>query len=115
MMPVAAKLQRQPKCNSRTPITGTPIADANFAAASKIAVARLLSTAGNQYPTAFAFAGNVGASPIPKSNREAKKAPTPVEAAAAKEATLQMIVLTRPTSRTPNLSSNKPDGICSSA
>jgi len=70
----------------------------NFAAASKIAVDRLLSCLGNQYPIAFALAGKVGASPIPSRRRAAKKPPIPVEIAAPKEAMLQRMVLMRPTS-----------------
>src|SRR6266550_7055273 len=115
MKPVAAKLHLQPKRSSRMPINGTPIAEANFAAASKMAVARLLSCLGNQYPIAFALAGKVGASPIPSKRRAAKKPPIPLEIAAPKEAMLQRIVLTRPTRRTPKRSSNKPDGIWSRA
>ena len=109
-MPVAAKLQRQPAFSKSMPISGTPIADANFAEPSKIEVAEVRSFAGNQYPIAFALAGNVGASPMPSSRRAAKKPPRLGVTAAAKEAMLQMKVLTRPTRRTPNLSSTTPTG-----
>ncbi len=45
---MTAKLQRQPTLSSRMPISGTPIADANLAAPSKIEVAKLRSREGNQ-------------------------------------------------------------------
>src|SRR5579863_2361437 len=114
-MPVAAKLQRQPKRISSRPSSGTPAAGANFDAASKMAVERLRSRAGNQYPTALELAGNVGASPTPRRRRAAKKLPTPVAAAAPKDATLQRKVLKRPTSFTPKRSSSTPQGSCSAA
>jgi hypothetical protein len=42
-MPVAAKLQRQPTLIKTMPMIGTPMAEANFAAASKSEVAKLRS------------------------------------------------------------------------
>src|SRR6267142_6729681 len=64
---------------------------------------------------AFALPGNVGASPIPKRNRDANMAPIPAETAAPNEATLQTIVLTMPTRLTPNRSSSNPEGTCNAA
>ena len=58
MTPVKAKLHRHPVWISTIPISGTPMAEANFAAASKSEVAKLRSRAGNQRPMAFALAGN---------------------------------------------------------
>ena len=115
MKPVAAKFHRQPKYSNKRPSNGIPIAEENFAAASNMAVARLRSSFGNQYPVAFALAGNVGASPIPKRNRAPNKPPTPVEMAAAKEAILQITVLMMPTRRTPKRSSSSPEGSWSNA
>src|SRR5271170_5131876 len=115
MKPVAAKLQRQPKYKSSSPMSGTPTAVENFAAASVIAVARLLSSRVNQYPKALAFAGNVGDSLTPSSNRAPKNQFSPGATAAAKEATLQRNALMRPTRRTPQRSSKTPAGICMAA
>src|SRR6201746_1558879 len=92
------------------PRRGTPMAEANFAAESKIAVAKLRSPTGNQAPIAFAFAGNVGASPTPSKNRAPKNPPSPGVSAAQNEPTLHRNVLTTPTRRIPNLSSNTPTG-----
>src|SRR5450755_1227397 len=115
MKPVAAKLQRQPKYKRSRPINGTPIALENFAAASVIAVAMLLSSRVNQYPKALAFAGNVGDSLTPKRRRAPKNQLRPGARAAAKEARLHRRALIRPTRRTPNRSSNTPAGICIAA
>src|SRR5579859_6611496 len=109
-MPVAAKLQRQPTLSSRSPISGTPIADENLAAESKSEVAKLRSLGGNQRPTALAFAGKVGASPIPRSRRAPKRPPRVGVIDAAKEATPQRKMLMRPTRRMPNLSRITPIG-----
>ena len=70
------------------PISGTPMAEANFAAESKSEVAKLRSRAGNHRPMALAFAGNVGASPTPSRKRAAKKPPRLGVAAAANDAAL---------------------------
>src|SRR5579863_1124037 len=112
MKPVAAKLQRQPKYKSSRPIHGTPMAVENFAAESVIDVARPRSSRVNQYPRAFAFAGNVGDSLTPKSKRAPKNQPRPGESAAAKEEMLHSSALIRPTRRTPSQSSKTPAGIC---
>src|SRR5271167_2123851 len=112
MKPVTAKLQRQPKYKRSKPISGTPIALENFAAASVIAVARPRSSRVNQYPKAFAFAGNVGDSLTPRSKRAPKNQLRPGARAAAKEATLHSSALIRPTRRTPKRSSKTPAGIC---
>ncbi len=53
---------------------GTPMAEANFAAPSKIAVAKLRSREGNQRPMALALEGKVGASPTPRRKRAAEEA-----------------------------------------
>ena len=87
----------------------------NFAAASVIAIARLLSVRPNQYPIALAFAGNVGDSLTPKSSRAPKNQFNPGASAPPNEAMLQSKVLTRPTRRTPSRSSKTPAGICISA
>src|SRR5580700_726209 len=87
----------------------------NFAAASVNAVARLLSSRVNQYPSALAFAGKVGDSLIPRRRRAPKNQPRPGATAAANDATLQRKALIRPTRRTPSQSSNTPQGICISA
>ena len=115
MNPVAAKLHRQPNFSNSNPRIGTPIAVENFAAASVIAVARLRSPFVNQYPIAFAFAGNVGASPRPNRSLAPKNPVIPLEIAAPNEAALQSSVLTNPTRRTPKRSSKTPDGICMAA
>ncbi len=115
MIPVAAKLHRHPNRNITSPIAGTPIADENFAMESKIAVAKLRSSVGNQYPTAFAFAGNVGASPTPNKRRAPRNPVNPEEIAAPNEATLHNKVLIRPTSFTPKRSRIRPEGSCNAA
>src|SRR5271166_508495 len=97
MKPVAAKLQRQPKYTSSRPINGTPMALENFAAASVMAVARLLSSRVNQYPKALALAGKVGDSLTPKRRRAPKNQFRPGESAAAKDARLHKRVLILPT------------------
>src|SRR5579871_5944263 len=112
MIPVTKKLHRQPKRNKITPRNGIPIAVENFAAESVIAVARLLSFSGNQYPSALALPGNTGDSPIPRRKRASRKLTTPVEAAAANEAKLHNREPIRPTRRTPQRSSSAPAGIC---
>ena len=48
MIAVRPKPQRQPKVTTATATKGTPITLENFAAASKIAVARARSPRGNQ-------------------------------------------------------------------
>jgi hypothetical protein len=101
MNPVAAKLQRQPTFSRAIPISGTPMAKANLAAESKMAVAKQRSLGGNQWPIAFAFAGKVGASPTPSRNRAAKNPPRLGVMAAPKEAMLQRKVLIRPIRRMP--------------
>src|SRR6267142_449215 len=55
---------------------------------------------------AFALAGNVGASPIPRRNRAPNKPPRPVEMAAAKEGTLQTKLAARPGKRKDSLDRN---------
>src|SRR5580692_11477263 len=97
MSPVTAKLHRQPTFSNRTPISGTPIAEANLAAPSNSEVAKLRSREGNHCPIALAFAGKVGASPTPSRRRAAKKPPTLGVIAAPKEARLHRKVLIRPT------------------
>jgi len=87
-----------------------PIAEENLAAASKIAVARLRSLGGNQCPMALAFPGKVGASPMPSSKRANRNPQTPVASAAANEARLQISAPTLAIVRTPNRSSNTPEG-----
>src|SRR5665213_2906258 len=108
--PVMAKLQRQPNFSSRMPMIGTPIADANLAAESKMDDARLRSRAGNQRPMALALAGKVGASPTPNSSRAAKNPPSPGVIAEQNDATLHKKVLIRPMRRMPNLSKSTPIG-----
>ena len=115
MAPVKAKLQRHPAWIRTMPMTGTPMAEANLAAASKSDVARLRSRSGNQRPMALALAGKVGASPTPSSKRAPKNALRLGAAAAANEAALQMNVPMRPTRRTPSLSSTTPMGNWQSA
>ena len=94
---------------------GTPIAEENFAAASVMAVARLLSRSGNQYPSALALLGKVGDSATPSRNRAAIKVPSPGDSAAPNEAMLQRNVPILPTRRTPKRSSSTPAGICMTA
>jgi len=94
----------------RMPMRGTPIAEANFAAPSKIAVAKLRSREGNQRPMALALDGKVGASPTPRRKRAPKKPPIVGVMAAAKEAMLQRKMLTRPTRLIPSLSNRTPMG-----
>lgn len=86
------------------------MAGANFAAESKMAVAKLRSDEGNQRPMALALAGKVGDSPTPRRRRAAKKPLRLGVMAAKKEATLQMKMLMRPTRLTPNLSRMTPMG-----
>ena len=50
------------------------MAEPNLAAESKRLVAKLRSFSGNHAPTALAFAGNVGASPMPNRNRGREEA-----------------------------------------
>src|SRR3954453_15472496 len=90
--PVAAKLSLHPTRNRRMPMSGTPIAEANLAAASKIEVAKLRSSGGNQKPIALALAGTVDASPTPSNRRAPKRPPTVGVIAAAKDATLQRMI-----------------------
>jgi hypothetical protein len=59
---------------------------------------------------ALALAGKVGASPMPRRRRAAKKPPMLGVMAAKKEARLQMKVLMRPTRLTPYLSRTTPMG-----
>jgi len=59
---------------------------------------------------ALALAGKVGASPTPSRKRAAKSPLRLGVMAAAKDATLQRKVLTRPTRLIPNLSSRTPTG-----
>src|SRR5882757_9346584 len=47
-MPVAAKLQRQPTFSRSMPISGTPIADANFAEPSKMEAAQVGRNGGSK-------------------------------------------------------------------
>jgi len=91
-------------------MSGTPMAEENFAAASKMAVAKLRSSMGNQRPTALALAGKVGASPMPRRKRAPKKPATEGVRAAAKEARLQMKMLMRPMRLTPKRSRRTPMG-----
>ena len=92
------------------PSSGTPIAEASFAAASVSEVAKLRSRDGNQTPIAFAFAGNVGASPIPSSSRALKNPGRLGVIAAANDARLQMKMPIRCTRFTPKRSSTTPTG-----
>src|SRR3954451_13951188 len=103
MSPVVAKLIRHPSLISTTPISGTPMADANFEAPSNIAVARLRSCRGNQDPVALELAGKVGASPTPRRRRLATNPVTLVAAPPRNEASDQTRALRHPMSRTPNL------------
>ena len=60
MTPVRAKLQRHPASSNAMPITGTPIAEENLAAASNIAVARLRSCGWKPQPDGLGIGGKRG-------------------------------------------------------
>src|SRR5271166_2679140 len=60
-----------------TATSGTPIADANLALESKMAVASPRSLLGNHTPMALAFPGKVGASAMPSNTRSKKLTITP--------------------------------------
>ena len=89
------KPHRQPNCTTASATNGTPMTLANLAAASKIAVAVARSPRGNQYPVAFALAGNAGPSATPNTKRAARIPPNPPAKAVAPEAIDQRTALTR--------------------
>ena len=78
-----------------------PIAEANLALESKMAVASPRSLRGNHTPMALALPGNVGASAMPSNSRAEMMAAKPRASPVANEATLHRNALMRMTGFTP--------------